>query len=51
MHVHGECFIYKDTEISSRLRERYVITRDGHRIKVRGDLIYVACDKRVMCCA
>ena len=40
MHIHGECFIYKDTEISSRLRERYVITRDGHRSQVRGDLIY-----------
>ena len=40
MHVHGECLIYKYTEISSRLRERHVITRDGHRSKVRGDLIY-----------
>ena len=40
MHIHGECFIYKDTEISSRLRERYVITRNGHRSKVRVDLIY-----------
>ena len=40
MHIRGECFIYKDTEISSRLKDWYVITRDGHRSKVRGNLIY-----------
>ena len=41
MHVHGECFIYKDTKISIRLREWYVVARYGHRSKTGGDLIYL----------
>ena len=41
MYIHGECFIYKDTKISNRLREWYVITRDGHRSKNGGDLTYL----------
>ena len=40
MHIHGECFIYKDTKISDRLREWYVVARYGHRSKTEGDLIY-----------
>ena len=38
MHIHGECFIYKDT---NTLRKWYVITRDGHRSKVGGHLTYL----------
>ena len=49
MHIHGECFIYKDTEFSNRLWEWYVTTRDGHRNKIRVtwfilDLVPVAMD-------
>ena len=37
MHIHGECFIYKNTKISDRLREWYVVARYGHRSKTEGD--------------
>ena len=39
MHIHGECFIYKNTKTSNRLRERYVVARYGHRSKTEGDLL------------
>ena len=41
LHIHGECFIYKDTKISNRLREQYVVARCGHRSKTEGDLTYL----------
>ena len=41
MHMHGECFIYKDTKISKRLRKWYVINRDGHKRTVGGDLTFL----------
>ena len=41
MHIHGQCFIYKDTKISNRLRERNVVARYGHRSKIEGDLAYL----------
>ena len=41
MYIHGECFIYKDTKISNRLRKLYVVTRDGHSSKVGSDLTYL----------
>ena len=41
MHIHGEYFIYKDTKISDRLREWFVVTRYGHRSKTEGDLTYL----------
>ena len=40
MHIHAECFTYKDTLISNRLRDLRAITRDGHGSKIGGDLIY-----------
>ena len=40
MHIHGECFIYKDTKIYNRLRERYAVARYGHRSKTEDDLTY-----------
>ena len=33
MHIHGECFIYKNIQIYNRLRKWYVVTS-----KVGGDL-------------
>ena len=41
MHTHGKCFIYKDTKISDKLREWYVVARYGHRSKTKGDLTYL----------
>ena len=41
MHIHGQCFIYKDTKIFNRLRERYVVARYGHMSEAEGDLTYL----------
>ena len=41
MYIHGECFIYKDTKISDRLREWYVVARYEHTSKTEGDLTYL----------
>ena len=41
MHIHGECFVNKDSKISNRLREWYVVVRYGHRSKTESDLTYL----------
>ena len=40
MCIHGKCFINVETKGFDRLREWYVITRDGHKGKVTDDLTY-----------
>ena len=35
-HIHGECFVYKDTKIFNRPRDWYVVAIHLHRSKTGG---------------
>ena len=40
MCMHEKCSFQAQTNVFNRLREYYVIAKDGHRGKVRDDLTY-----------
>ena len=40
MCIHEKCSFQAQTKVFNRLREYYVIAKDGHRGKVRDDLTY-----------